>query len=92
MSTHSTGYNFGSVQLKPLEFVDDIADSSREKASAIASNSVLGAIQHENRISFSAEKCELLKINCNNSDGFKVNYTLHEIVLVLPYKQRAIIL
>ena len=30
MSTHSTGYNFGSVQLKPLEFVDDIADPSRE--------------------------------------------------------------
>ena len=31
------------------------------------------AIQHEKRISISAEKCELLKINCNNSDGFKVN-------------------
>ena len=42
MSTHSTGYNFGSVQIKPVEFVDDIADPSREKASAIASNSVLG--------------------------------------------------
>ena len=47
MSTHSTGYNFGSVQIKPMEFVDDIADPSREKASAIASNSVLEAIQHE---------------------------------------------
>ena len=73
MSTHSTGYNFGSVQIKPIEFVDDIADPSREKASAIASNSVLEAIQHEKRISVSAEKWELLKINCNNSDGFKVN-------------------
>ena len=31
------------------------------------------AIQHEKGISFSAEKCELLKINCTNSDGFKVN-------------------
>ena len=56
MSTHSTGYNFGSVQIKPMEFVDDIADPSREKASAIASNSVLESIQHEKRISFSAEK------------------------------------
>ena len=73
MSSHSTGYNFGSVQIKPMEFVDDIADPSREKASVIASNSVLEAIQHEKRTSFSAEKCELLKINCNNSDGFKVN-------------------
>ena len=42
MSTHSTGYNFGSVQIKPMEFVDDIADPGGEKAS----NSVLEAIQH----------------------------------------------
>ena len=47
LTTHITGYNFGSVQIKPTEFVDDIADPSREKASAIASNSVLEAIQHE---------------------------------------------
>ena len=61
------------AEIKPMEFVDDIADPSREKASAIASNSVLEAIQHEKRISFPAEKCELLKINCDNSDGLKVN-------------------
>ena len=73
MSTLSTGYNCGSFQIKPMEFVDDIADPSKEKGSAIASNSVLVAIQHEKRISFPAEKCELLKINCNNSDGLKVN-------------------
>ena len=47
MSTHSTGYNFGSVQIKPMEFVDDIADPCWEKASAIAINNVLEAIQHE---------------------------------------------
>ena len=29
MSTHSTGYNFGSVQIKPMEFVDDIAGPSK---------------------------------------------------------------
>ena len=51
--------------------MDDSNDPSREKTIAIASNSVLEAIQHEKRISFSAEKCELLKMNCNNS--FKVN-------------------
>ena len=73
MSTHSSGYNFGSVQIKPMEFVDDIADPSREKASAIATNSVLEAIQHEKRISFPAEKCELLKINYHNNDSLKVN-------------------
>ena len=85
MSTYSTGYNFGSVQIKPMEFVDDIADPSREKAGAIASNSVLEVIQHEKRISFSAEKCELLKINCNNSDGFKVNGIGIKVVESAPY-------
>ena len=42
-------------------------------ASAFAGNSVVGAVQHEKRVSFLAEKCELLKINCNDDDGFKVN-------------------
>ena len=69
MSTHSTGYNFGSVQIKLNEFVDDIADPSGDKVSAIATNSVLEAIQNEKRISLAAENCELLKINCNNNDG-----------------------
>ena len=40
MSTHSTGCNFGSVQIKPMEFVDDTTDPSRDKASAIESNVV----------------------------------------------------
>ena len=31
MSTHRTGYNFGSVQIKPMEFVDDIAVPAERK-------------------------------------------------------------
>ena len=30
-----------------MEFVDDLADSNRDKQSALASNAVLQAIQHE---------------------------------------------
>ena len=30
-------------------------------------------VQHQKRISFRTEKCELLKINCTDNDGFKVN-------------------
>ena len=26
MPTHSTGYNFGIVQIKPMELADEIAD------------------------------------------------------------------
>ena len=63
LSTDSIGYNFGSVQIKSMEFLDDLADPNRDKQSALASNAVLQAIQHEKRLTFSAEKCESLKIN-----------------------------
>ena len=53
--------------------MDDIADASGDKADVIARNYVLEGIRHEKQISFLAEKCELLKINCNNNDGFKLN-------------------
>ena len=39
LSTDSIGYNFGSVQIKSMEFVDDLADPNRDKQSALASNS-----------------------------------------------------
>ena len=74
LSTDSIGYNFGTVQIKSMEFVDDLADPNRDKQSALASNAVLKAFQHEKRLTFSTEKCELLKINskddtCLNVDG-----------------------
>ena len=73
LSTDSIGYNFGSVQIKSVEFVDDLADPNRDKQSAQASNAVLQAILHEKRLTFSAEKCELLKINSKDDTCLKVN-------------------
>ena len=73
LSTDSIGYNFGSVQIKSMEFVDDLAAPNRDKQSALASNAVLQAIQHEKRLTFSAEKCELLKINSKDDTYLKVN-------------------
>ena len=73
LSTDSIGYNFGSVQIKSMEFVDDLADPNRDKQSALASNAVLQAIQHEKRLTFFAEKCELLKINSRDDTCVKIN-------------------
>ena len=56
-----------------MEFVDDLADPNRDKQSALASNAVLEAIQHEKRLTFSAEKCELLKIYSKDDTCLKVN-------------------
>ena len=43
LSADSIGYNFGSVQIKSMEFVDDLADPKRDKQSALANNAVLEA-------------------------------------------------
>ena len=34
LSTDSIGYNFGSVKIKSMEFVDELADPNRDKQSA----------------------------------------------------------
>ena len=73
LSTDSIGYDFGSVQIKSMGFADDLADPNRDKQSALASNAVLEAIQHEKWLTFSAEKCELLKINSKRNTCLKVN-------------------
>ena len=72
-SKESFGYNFGSVGIKPLEFVDDIANPSNSRQTAVLSNKLSENIQHERRVNFSAEKCELLKINSIGNDGLLLN-------------------
>ena len=56
-----------------MEFVDELADPNRDKQSALASNVVLRAIQHEKWLTFSAEKCELLKIHSKDDTWLKVS-------------------
>ena len=67
------GYNFGSVGIQALEFVDNIANPSSSKQTALISNRLLENIQHEKCVNFSAEKCELLKINSIGNDGLLLN-------------------
>ena len=57
------GYQYGSVELKPLEFVDDIADPNRNKYDGQISNKVITGIQELKKLKFSSEKCKVLKIN-----------------------------
>ena len=59
----SYSHHLGSVEIRSLEFADDIADHNSDKNSALTSNRIIEQIQHEKRIFFSFEKCELLKLN-----------------------------
>ena len=84
-SKESFGYNFGSVGIKPLEFVDDIANPSSSRQTAVLSNKLLENIQHEKRVNFSAEKCEMLKINSICNDGLLLNAEVIKSVRKVKY-------
>ena len=84
-SKESFGYNFGSIGIKPLEFVDDIANPSSSRQTAVLSNKLLENIQHEKRVNFSAEKCELLKINGICNDGLLLNAEVIKSVRKVRY-------
>ena len=63
----------GLVNIKSLEFVDDIADVNRDFNSLCHSNRLIKNIQHGKRLTFSSKKFELLRV------GFK---TLGESIYV----------
>ena len=50
------GYHYGTVEFKPLEFVDDIADLNRNKHDAQISNKVIIGIQELKKLKFSSDK------------------------------------
>ena len=53
----------GTVAIKALEFVDDIADLNSGSENAANSNKIIVGIQEQKRLTFAAEKCRILKIN-----------------------------
>ena len=61
------GYQFSQVNIKPVEFVDDLAGPNHSLTSAHVSNSVIEQIQFEKRLKFSAKKCELLVIGSGDA-------------------------
>ena len=68
-----------------MEFVDDIANPSSSRQTAVLSNKFLENIQHEKRVNFSAEKCELLKINSICNDGLFLNAEVIQSVRKVRY-------
>ena len=61
-------FTFGSVEVKSLEFVDDIADPSYGNSDAVLSKDIICDIQRMKRLKFSTEKCRPLKINSKAND------------------------
>ena len=65
---HSNSYQYGTVEIKSLEFVDDIADANNGSSQAIASHKIITDIIERKRLKLSIDKCKLLRINGGKSD------------------------
>ena len=67
MRKDSKSYQNGSIQLKPLEFVDDIADPNDGYCQAQQSNHVISSTLERKKLTFAAEKCKVLKFGITKS-------------------------
>ena len=66
----SESYQSGTVNIKSLEFVDDIADPNDGLFQARKSNSIIVSLSPKaKKLPFAAEKCKLLKIGCTQYTG-----------------------
>ena len=81
-----SGYQMGHTVIKPMEFVDDLADPSHNIQSASASNQIIEQIQHEKRLKFSSRNCELLVIGqVEDQCNLEVNNTTIKQVQHVKY-------
>ena len=64
---------FGSVEVKSLEFVDDIVDPSYGKSDAVLSNDIICDTQRMKRLKFSTEKYRLLINGEANDDTVSIS-------------------
>ena len=65
MCAHSNIYQYGTVEIKSLEFVDDIVDANN---GSITSHKIITDITEGKRLKLSTDKCKRLRINGGKSD------------------------
>ena len=61
------GHIIGAVEIKFMEFVDDITDPNNGHFGALKSYQIILSIQKCKRLTFSIEKCKVLKINITDN-------------------------
>ena len=66
---YTDSYQYGAVEIKTLEFVDDIADANNGLPEVLHSHKIITDIMARKRLKLSIDKCKLLKINGRGSGG-----------------------
>ena len=59
-------YIMGTVEIKALEFVDDLADLKTVSENSANSNKIIIGITESKRLAFAAKKYRILKINSSD--------------------------
>ena len=80
-------YQNGNIQLKPLEFVDDIADPSDGYCQTEQSNLVISSILEHKKSTLAAEKCKILQfgITKSHSSSLAIDNDNFEVVSNFRY-------
>ena len=74
------------MQIKSLEFVDDIAYPNSGNADTVSSDDIICNIKRRKRLKFSTEKCKLLKVNSkDNGDTISISGEKVEIKTSFRY-------
>ena len=83
----SESYQSGTVNIKSLEFVDDIADPNDDLFQARKSNSIIISVQQQQKLTFAVDKCKLLKIGSTQytADSLYLNQQKMDIVDSFKY-------
>ena len=65
---HSNSHQYGIVEIKALEFVDDIADANNGSSQAFVSHKIITSIIERKRLKLFTDKCKILRVNGEKSD------------------------
>ena len=84
--TEGKNFNYGSVQIKSLEFVDDIADPNSGKADAVSSNDIICDIWRRKRLKFSTEKCKPLIVNNSKVNGDTISIAGEKVEIKMSFR------
>ena len=68
MCAHSNSYQYSNVEIKALEFVNDIADANNGSSQAFVSHTIITDIIERKRLKLSIDKCKRLRINGGKSN------------------------
>ena len=82
----SESYQSGTINIKLLEFLDDIADPNDGIFQARKSNSIIVSVQEQKKLTFAAEKCELFKIGSTQYTGDSVYLNQQKMDIVESFK------